>query len=59
MLKGFALIFAIVFIAIGVVGFIPPLTRNQLLFNLFEIGTLHNLFYILVVLLPYLLVMWL
>lgn len=47
MLKGFALVFAIVFIAIGVVGFIPPLTRNQLLFNLFEIGSLHNLFYIL------------
>ncbi len=31
----------------GVVGFIPPLTRNQLLFNLFQIGSIHNIFYLL------------
>lgn len=48
MLKGFALIFAIVFIALGVFGFIPLLTRNQLLFHLFEVGPVLNVFYILI-----------
>ncbi|MDQ8039316.1 MAG: DUF4383 domain-containing protein, partial [Rickettsiella sp.] len=48
MLKGFALIFAIFFIGLGIVEFIPPLRHNQLLFNLFEVNSVHNLFHILV-----------
>ena len=31
----------------GVIGFIPPLIRSQLLFNLFQIGPIHNIFYFL------------
>lgn len=47
MLKGFALIFAIVFILMGIADFIPPLTRNQLLLNVFEVGPVHSIVYIL------------
>lgn len=47
MLKGFALIFAIVFILTGITGFIPPLSRNQLLVNVFEVSSVHNIIYIL------------
>ena len=41
-----ALIFAIFFILLGILGFVPPLTPNHLLFNFFTIGLLLNLFYI-------------
>jgi hypothetical protein len=47
MLRGFTLFFAIVFILMGIAGFIPPLMRNQLLFNLFAVGSVQNIFYIL------------
>jgi hypothetical protein len=47
MLRGVALIFALVFIVLGIVGFIPPLVYNQLLFNLFEVSSIHNIAYIL------------
>lgn len=48
MLRGFALVFAIVFITIGIAGFVPSLTHGGLLFNLFEVGLAHNIFYILI-----------
>jgi hypothetical protein len=47
MLKGFGLIFAIVFMAMGASGFIPPLMRSQLLFNVFEVSAVLNMMYIL------------
>jgi hypothetical protein len=47
-LRGMALIFAVVFILLGILGFIPPITFNHVLFNFFTVGILLNLFYILI-----------
>lgn len=46
-LRGMALIFAIVFILLGILGFIP-LTPNHVLFNFFTVGILLSIFYILI-----------
>ncbi|MFZ0219275.1 MAG: DUF4383 domain-containing protein [Candidatus Aquirickettsiella sp.] len=43
-----ALIFAIVFILLGILGFIPPITPNHVLFSFFTVSILLNLIYILV-----------
>lgn len=45
-LRGMAFIFAIFFILLGILGFIPPITPHHLLFNFFTIGLLLNLFYL-------------
>lgn len=45
-LKGMALIFAIFFILLGILGFIPPIAPNHLLFNFFTVGLLLNLCYL-------------
>ncbi len=47
-LRGMALVFAIGFILLGLLGFIPALTSNHKLFNFFSIGILLNLFYVLI-----------
>ncbi|MES2998906.1 MAG: DUF4383 domain-containing protein [Pseudomonadota bacterium] len=47
MLKGFSLLFGIIFILMGIAGFIPPLIHNQLLFHSFSLGPVLNIFYIL------------
>lgn len=46
MLKEVALLFAVLFIVAGIITFIPLLTPNQLLFNLFEVSASHSLLYI-------------
>lgn len=46
-LRGMALIFAIVFLLLGLFGFIPAFTPNHSLFNFFSVGILLNIFYIL------------
>ncbi len=47
MLKRFALIFGIVFILLGIAGFISPLTHHQWLANVFEVSLVRNFIYIL------------
>lgn len=47
-LRAMALIFAIVFILLGVLGFIPPITHNHVLVNFFTVSILLNIFYILI-----------
>lgn len=47
-LRGMALIFAIVFLLLGLFGFIPTFTPNHVLFNFFTVRTLLNIFYILI-----------
>jgi len=47
-LRGMALIFAIVFILLGVLGSIPPITHNHVLVNFFTVSILLNVFYILI-----------
>ena len=46
-LRRFALIFGIVFILIGIMGFFPPLTRNHWLSDVFEVSLARNFIYIL------------
>lgn len=43
-----ALIFAIVFFLLGVLGFIPPIIHNGVLVNFFTVGIVLNIFYILI-----------
>jgi hypothetical protein len=47
-LRAMALIFAIVFILLGILGFIPPITPNHRLVNFFTVGILPSIFYILI-----------
>lgn len=46
-LKQFAKIFGIVFILVGILGFIPGITNAQgMLLGIFHVNALHNLFHI-------------
>jgi len=46
MLRFFAILFGIVFICIGVAGFLPSFTPNGLLLGYFEVNTMHNFVHI-------------
>jgi hypothetical protein len=46
-LKKLAIVFGVVFLAIGVLGFIPALTPNGHLLGLFHVNTLHNVVHLL------------
>lgn len=46
MLRKSALIFGIVLLAIGLLGFLPPLTPDNKLLGIFEVDTVHNLIHI-------------
>ncbi len=45
-LKIAAMIFGIFFIFVGVAGFMPLFTKNDLLFNLFMVDTAHNIIHL-------------
>ena len=47
MLKTLGIIFAIVFIIIGLLGFVPALVPNGKLLGLFEVNLIHNLIHLL------------
>jgi Domain of unknown function (DUF4383) len=42
MIKTLGIIFAVVFILIGILGFIPPLVPNGKLLGIFEVDAIHN-----------------
>ena len=44
----FALVFGIVYILVGVLGFIPPLTPNSAMLGIFGINPLHNVAHLIV-----------
>lgn len=46
MMKKIAWILAIVFLAVGILGFVPGITSNGLLLGIFEVDTLHNLIHL-------------
>src|SRR5215210_2997234 len=46
MLKTFAIIFGIVMLVVGVLGFIPEAAPDGFLLGLFHVDTLHNLIHI-------------
>ena len=46
MLKTAAMVFGIVFVLIGVLGFIPGITNNGMLLGIFHVDTLHNIIHL-------------
>lgn len=46
MAKKYVLVLGIVFVALGVLGFIGPLVSNDNLFGIFAVSTSHNLVYL-------------
>lgn len=47
-LKNLSMVFGIVFLAIGILGFVPGITNDQdLLLGLFQVSALHNIIHIL------------
>lgn len=48
MLKKLSILFGVVFLAVGVLGFVPGITTSDnLLLGIFQVGALHNLIHIL------------
>lgn len=47
MVKKWAKIFGIVFLLVGVLGFIPGITSDGLLLGIFEVDTVHNIIHLL------------
>jgi hypothetical protein len=45
-IQKFSWIFAIVFIAVGALGFVPGITTNGHLLSIFEVNTLHNIIHL-------------
>jgi hypothetical protein len=42
MLKSAAILFGVVFLAVGVLGFVPGVTSNQMLLGIFHVNAAHN-----------------
>lgn len=45
-IKVYAIIFGIVFLIVGLLGFYPPMVPNGFLLNTFTVNTVHNVFHI-------------
>ena len=43
MMKALAIIYGIVFVAIGVMGFLPHFTQKEMLFGMFQVNAMHNI----------------
>lgn len=42
MAKTFALLFGVVFLLIGILGFVPAVAPNEMLLNIFHVNAAHN-----------------
>jgi hypothetical protein len=47
MLKTVALLFGVVFLVVGILGFVPAVTPNQMLLGIFHVNTAHNVVHLL------------
>jgi hypothetical protein len=47
MLKTAAIIFGIVFLLVGVLGFVPGITTGQMLLGIFHVNAVHNIVHLL------------
>lgn len=47
MLKTFAMVFGAVFIAVGILGFVPGITDNHMLLGIFHVNAAHNIVHLL------------
>ena len=43
MAKSLAVLFAIVFLAVGILGFVPAVTKDQMLLGIFHVNLAHNI----------------
>ena len=43
MLKPYAILFGIVFLVLGILGFVPQCTKGEMLFNVFHVNLAHNI----------------
>jgi hypothetical protein len=46
MVKAAAILFGIVFLAVGILGFVPAVTNNEMLLGIFHVNTAHNFVHI-------------
>jgi Domain of unknown function (DUF4383) len=46
MVKGAAILFGLGFLAVGILGFIPGATTNEMLFHTFHVNAIHSVFHI-------------
>jgi hypothetical protein len=46
-LKTIALLFGVVFLVVGILGFVPAVTPNQMLLGIFHVNTAHNVVHLL------------
>ncbi len=42
MVKSAAILFGLVFLAVGILGFVPAVTSNEMLLGIFHVNTAHN-----------------
>jgi Domain of unknown function (DUF4383) len=47
MAKTLALVFGVVFLLIGILGFVPALAPNEMLLNIFHVNAAHNVVHLL------------
>jgi hypothetical protein len=47
MVKSMAFLFGIVFLLIGILGFVPGVTDNEMLLGIFHVNTAHNVVHLL------------
>lgn len=46
MVKTFGLLFGIVFLAVGILGFVPGVTKDEMLLGIFHVNTAHSVVHI-------------
>jgi hypothetical protein len=46
MVKTFGMLFGIVFLAVGILGFVPGITNNEMLLGIFHVNAAHNVVHI-------------
>jgi uncharacterized membrane protein len=46
MIKSAAILFGIVFLAVGILGFVPGVTTNEMLLGIFHVNAAHNVVHI-------------
>ena len=46
MIKAIAIIYGLVFVALGILGFLPQFTQNEMLFGMFQVNLVHNVIHL-------------
>jgi uncharacterized protein DUF4383 len=46
MAKTFGMLFGIVFLAVGILGFVPAVTKDEMLLGIFHVNLVHNIIHL-------------